>query len=63
MSTNLAIMVHLNEDEALAYAEFLKRVMPEDYERRAGNEKEAADMYRAGLAIKAALREKGYDPR
>lgn len=57
------ITVELEDDEAWALAEFFKRVQFEDYERRAGDRKEANDMYDAGLAVAGALRRQGFDPR
>lgn len=57
------IKLELRDEEALAFAEFLKRVYPEDFERRAGDKIEARLMWDAGLAIKVALAEKGYAPR
>ena len=57
------IKLELHDDEAMAFAEFLKRVLPEDFERRAASKTEANFMWDAGLAIQRALADKGYAPR
>lgn len=62
----ITVTVELLEEQAWAFAEFLKRVQPEDYERRADPHdggKEAAHMYDAGVLIRRALRQQGIDPR
>lgn len=57
------ISIKLSDDQALAFAEFLKRVLPEDFERRAGDKTEANYMWDAGLEIQRALADKGFAPR
>lgn len=63
MAKYIRINPDLTRDEAEAFAEFLKRVQPEDYQRRAGDEREARLMYDTGVAIAASLRRIGIDPR
>ena len=57
------IKFELRDEEAWAFAEFLKRVLPEDFERRAASKAEANHMWDAGLEIQKALADKGYAPR
>ena len=57
------ISIKLSDDQAWAFAEFLKRVLPEDFERRAGDKTEANHMWDAGLEIQRALADKGFSPR
>ena len=59
----LRIEVDLTHEEAWALAEFLKRVQPMDYERRAGDPAEARLMYDAGISISSSLRKIGISPR
>jgi len=59
----MRIEIDLTPEEALAYAQFLKRVDPEDYERRAGDQSEANYMLTAGWKIRDALTAKGVAPR
>lgn len=55
------ITVELEDDEAWAYAQFLKRVLLDDYKARAQDE--AYRMRDAGLKVQQALGEAGYAPR
>lgn len=59
--------VHLNLDlapaEALALAQFLKRVGVDDYRRLAVDRDEAWQMLDAGERVRAALAAAGYAPR
>jgi hypothetical protein len=59
--------VHLDLDltpaEALALAQFLKRVGIDDYRRRAVDRDEAWLMLDAGERVRAALAAAGYAPR
>lgn len=57
------ISIKLTNDQAWAFAEFLKRALPEDFERRAAVRTEASHMWDAGLEIQRALAEKGFAPR
>lgn len=57
------ITVELEDDEAWAYAQFLKRVLLDDYKARAQDEDEAYRMRDAGLKVQQALGEAGYAPR
>ncbi len=61
--SEVVLTATLTDDEALAFAEFLKRVQHEDYQRRAGDDTEARLMYDAGLTLQSALRRLGFDPR
>ncbi|KAB2663283.1 hypothetical protein HED50_23965 [Ochrobactrum oryzae] len=57
------ITVNLSDDQARAFAEFLKRVLPEDFERRSVDKAEANRMWDAGSEIRRALADKGFSPR
>ncbi|OHV80385.1 hypothetical protein [Ensifer sp. LCM 4579] len=57
------ITVELNADQAWAFAEFLKRVSREDFERRAVDRNEADLMWEAGICLREALGEQGFAPR
>lgn len=59
----VTITVMLEDHEALAFAQFLKRVGFTDYEANASNRDEAYEMIDAGEKIRKALAEKGYAPR
>lgn len=63
MESKIKITVELDDQEARAYAQFLKRVLLDDYKRRAKDEEEAYQMQDAGLKLQQALREAGYAPR
>ena len=56
------ITVELTEQEALAYAQFLKRVGFYDYKQNAVDDNETYQMVYAGEKIRAALAEEGYSP-
>jgi len=53
----------LNEAQADAFAQFLKRVGLSDYRALAVSEQEAYDMLSAGEQIRQALADAGYAPR
>lgn len=53
----------MTDDEAMAFAEFLKRAGFCDYRSLASNEQEAYDMRYAGEKIRKALADAGYAPR
>lgn len=57
------LTVELSEEEALAYAQFLKRIGYSDYRSSASSESEAYLMRDAGYSIRKALAEEGFDPR
>jgi hypothetical protein len=59
----ITITVELSEAEAMAYAQFLKRVGWRDYRTNASSESEAYLMKDAGNKIQGALIEQGYAPR
>jgi len=59
----LCLMIELSDDEAWAFAQFLKRVAVDDYRRLAVDGEEAYAMQAAGEALGRALAEKGYAPR
>lgn len=63
MPEEITISVPLTPKEALAYAQFLKRVTFGDYRGNAVDKDEAYTMVDAGEKIRAALAEKGYAPR
>lgn len=60
---SIFIQVELPEAQAWAYAQFLKRVSLEDYQRRGADDAEAWAMLHAGDLIRRALAEQGYAPR
>lgn len=53
----------LSADEALALAQFLKRVGLDDYRRLAVDPDEAWTMLKAGERVRKALADAGYAPR
>lgn len=57
------LTVVLAPDQALAYAQFLKRVGLDDYMILAVDRQEAYDMRAAGEAIRTELARAGYAPR
>jgi hypothetical protein len=59
----ITITVELTDAEALAYAQFLKRVGWREYRDNAVNEDETYLMRDAGGKIREALSEQGYAPR
>lgn len=61
--SKIKIAVELEDEEARAYAQFLKRVLLDDYEQRAADDEEAYLMRDAGLKVQQALAEAGYAPR
>ena len=58
-----AVTVLLSPGQALAYAQFLKRVGLDDYMVLAVDRTEAYAMQAAGEAIREELRRAGYAPR
>ena len=60
----IKILVELdNENQAQAFAQFLKRVGFSNYRELAVSDEEAYEMNYAGSAIREALAEKGFNPR
>jgi len=57
------IEVELPDDQALALAQFLKRVDYNDYRELAVDQQQAYEMVDAGEKVRAALAAKGYAPR
>lgn len=57
------ITTELPDDEAWAFAEFLKRAGYSDYRQRAANAQEAYDIQEAAEKIRTALAEQGCAPR
>ena len=63
MPNELQIHVELTEEEAQAYAQFLKRVGLADYRVNAQNEAEAYLMQQTGEKVRTALADAGFSPR
>jgi len=59
----VTITVDLTRGEALAYAQFLKRVCHDDYRRDAVDSHEARIMMQAGERIRESLARVGFAPR
>ena len=57
------LTLDLPDDEALALAQFLKRVGLDDYRRLAVDVDEAWTMLEAGERVRQALADAGYAPR
>jgi hypothetical protein len=58
----IQVELKLNEQQAWAFAEFLKRVGYGHYRALAASDEETHDMVHAGEKVRAALEEKGYAP-
>lgn len=63
MDNKIEISVAMTDEEAWAYAQFLKRAGLSDYKTNAENEAEAYLMMQVGEKVRKALAEKGYSPR
>ena len=63
MQRTPVITVSLPEEQALAFAQFLKRVGLDDYKSLAVDLGEAYEMRAAGEAIREELARAGYAPR
>jgi hypothetical protein len=63
MDNQIEISVAMTDEEAWAYAQFLKRVGLNDYKTNAQNEAEAYLMLQVGEKVRKALAENGYSPR
>ncbi len=59
----ITVEFELDENQALALAQFCKRVGFREFSINAVNEDEAYTMQYAQSALYRALREKGFDPR
>ena len=59
----ISLAIKLTEVQAQAFAEFLKRADPDDFFRRAGDQREADQMMDAASAIRQALNKAGFAPR
>ena len=63
MDRRVYLVFDLPPDEALALAQFLKRVGLDDFRQLAVDADEAWTMQAAGERVRAALAEAGYAPR
>ena len=63
MERPIQLAFDLPPDEALALAQFLKRVSLDDYRRLAVDADEAYAMQTAGERVRTALADAGYAPR
>ncbi|KQZ32552.1 hypothetical protein [Duganella sp. Root1480D1] len=63
MDRTVYLAFDLPADEALALAQFLKRVGLDDYRRLAVDPDEAWTMLEAGERVRKALADAGYAPR
>ncbi len=63
MDRTVHLAFDLPADEALALAQFLKRVGLDDYSRLAVDRDEAWTMLEAGERVRKALADAGYAPR
>lgn len=59
----MKLVVELEDDEAMALAEWCKRSTYEDLRRRAADQAEYDAMDRAFIKVRRSLNESGYDPR
>lgn len=60
---DITITVTLSDEQAWAFAQFLKRVCFSDYQQRSTSQTETNTMVGAGEKIREALRTQGYAPR
>ena len=63
MNATQPIVIELSDEEAWAFAQFVKRVGLSDYRALAVDQDEAATMLCAGEAIRKALADAGWSPR
>lgn len=63
MSATVKLPILLTSAEAMAFAQFLKRIGYSDYRAQSVDEAEAYHMVAAGAVIQRALAEAGYAPR
>ena len=59
----ITVEVEMTEEQAAAFAQFLKRVGVSDYRNLSVDDQEAYAMQEAGEKIRRALGEAGYPPR
>lgn len=59
----ITVEVEMTEEQAAAFAQFLKRVGVSDYRNLSVDDDEAYAMQEAGEKIRRALGEAGYTPR
>mgnify|MGYP000994321716 FL=1 len=59
----ITVEVEMTEEQAAAFAQFLKRVGVSDYRNLSVDDDEAYAMQEAGEKIRRALGEVGYTPR
>ena len=57
------LTINLTDDQAEALAQFLKRVGLSDYRPLSVDQQEAYLMVSAGEAVRAGLRQAGFEPR
>lgn len=62
-SKMITFLVELTDEEAWAYAQFLKRIGFSDYKANSENEEQTYLMRDAGFKVQKALAEVGYAPR
>ncbi|BBB62269.1 hypothetical protein UNDKW_4014 [Undibacterium sp. KW1] len=60
---SIQILLNLDEEQAWALAQFLKRAGYSDYRPLAANEQEAQDMQAAADRLRMSLAEQGIAPR
>lgn len=60
---NVMVTADLSDAEAMAFAQFLKRVGWREYRDNAAHDDEAYLMRDAGLKVQQALADAGYAPR
>lgn len=60
---NFNLNLDVSEDEALAFAQFLKRACLSNYRELAANEEEAYEMQYVGEKLRVALAQTGVAPR
>ena len=63
MNTTPPIVIELSDEEAWAFAQFLKRAGRSDYRALAVDQDEAAAMLCAAEVIRKALADAGWSPR
>lgn len=63
MTKTITLTVEMNDEQALQFAQFLKRVSFNDYRELSTSKEEAYVMVEAGELVRKALAEAGYAPR
>ncbi|MEN3145227.1 hypothetical protein ABDF71_24875 [Ochrobactrum sp. WV_118_8] len=56
----MKLEITISDEQAWAFPEFLKRLLPEDFERCAADQREPNLMWDAGLEIQRSLTDKGF---